>query len=537
MARVFKRSYVDRKTGQPRKTRKYYGWHTNAEGIRSRVSLCEDKVASEQKLNDLRRRSEREREGLIDRFHEHQKRPLIEHVRDFRRHLEAKNNTPGHIATTLARVQAIVNGCGFRFIRDISPSAVENWLKEQRDTDAFGISTSNHYLRAVKSFTTWLVKTRRTSENALAGLSALNADADIRRERRDCSADEFRRLLQAAVKGPQVCGLNGPERAALYLTATYTGLRASELASLTPGSFDFGADPPTVTVQAAYSKHRRKDVLPLHPDLAGRLQAWLRMRETSQDDQEHVLPIHRETEPKLWPGQWASRRHAAEMLRHDLQTARKTWIKEAVTGPERTRREQSGTLKYVDDSGRVLDFHALRHTFITNLAKGGVHPKIAQELARHSTITLTMDRYSHVGLIDMDAGLRALPDLTHDSKAAAATGTDDLTGPQLASKLAPTGPKLARAADGGCSPMRAIENQNHRNADSKKSLEKQAFESDCDSVRFNEGKCRRGDSNPHSRCQELDFESSASANSATPAGDCRLLLRSPFRNVSAECGT
>ncbi len=41
--------------------------------------------------------------------------------------------------------------------------------------------------------------------------------------------------------------------------------------------------------------------------------------------------------------------------------------------------------------------HALRHTFISNLARAGIHPKTAQALARHSTITLTLDRYSHVG--------------------------------------------------------------------------------------------------------------------------------------------
>jgi hypothetical protein len=49
-----------------------------------------------------------------------------------------------------------------------------------------------------------------------------------------------------------------------------------------------------------------------------------------------------------------------------------------------------------DDQGRVVDFHALRHTpalrsfsvggFITNLARTGVHPRYAQVLARHSTI-------------------------------------------------------------------------------------------------------------------------------------------------------
>src|SRR5579859_4879360 len=50
---------------------------------------------------------------------------------------------------------------------------------------------------------------------------------------------------------------------------------------------------------------------------------------------------------------------------------------------------------YRDADGRVFDFHGLRYTFISNLARGGVHPKTAQHLARHSTIALTMDRYTH----------------------------------------------------------------------------------------------------------------------------------------------
>ena len=54
----------------------------------------------------------------------------------------------------------------------------------------------------------------------------------------------------------------------LYLTAAYTGLRASELASLTPASFDLQSDPPMVVVEAGDSKHRQRDELPLHPELA-----------------------------------------------------------------------------------------------------------------------------------------------------------------------------------------------------------------------------------------------------------------------------
>src|SRR5206468_3541704 len=65
-----------------------------------------------------------------------------------------------------------------------------------------------------------------------------------------------------------------------------------------------------------------------------------------------------------------------------------------------------------DDAGRVMDFHGLRHSFISFLAQGGVHPKMAQTLARHSTITLTMDRYSHSLHQDEAQALKALPDLS-----------------------------------------------------------------------------------------------------------------------------
>jgi integrase len=43
-----------------------------------------------------------------------------------------------------------------------------------------------------------------------------------------------------------------------------------------------------------------------------------------------------------------------------------------------------------------LRFHDLRHTAATLLLKDNVHPKIVQEKLGHSTITLTLDTYSHV---------------------------------------------------------------------------------------------------------------------------------------------
>ena len=78
----------------------------------------------------------------------------------------------------------------------------------------------------------------------------------------------------------------------------------------------------------------------------------------------------------------------------------------------------------VDEEGRRIDFHALRHTFITHLAQAGVRPKDAQTLARHSTITLTLDRYTHTGLSDVAGAVEKLPTRAAPARQAAeATGT------------------------------------------------------------------------------------------------------------------
>ena len=67
--------------------------------------------------------------------------------------------------------------------------------------------------------------------------------------------------------------MTGPERAVLYQLAVETGLRARELRSLTWDSFDLDADVPTVTVRAAYSKHRTV-TLPLKASTVAMLDRW-----------------------------------------------------------------------------------------------------------------------------------------------------------------------------------------------------------------------------------------------------------------------
>ncbi len=188
-----------------------------------------------------------------------------------------------------------------------------------------------------------------------------------------------------AVPAVRMCGA---DRAIVYRLAAFTGLRAQEIASLTPQSFDLDANPPTVTVDACYSKHRRKDVLPLAEDLCRRLRTYLAKRETDR----------RAGEERLWPGKWY--RKAGAILQRDLAVAREAWLEET-KGAERKRRDRSDHLRNVDAAGQVVDFHSLRHGFITHLVMANVPPKVAQALARHSTITLTMDRYTHLEMGDL----------------------------------------------------------------------------------------------------------------------------------------
>jgi hypothetical protein len=154
-----------------------------------------------------------------------------------------------------------------------------------------------------------------------------------------------------------------------------TGLRKGEVASLAPKSFDLDSDQPTVTVEARSSKHRKKDILPLHHDLVPQIREWT--KGNGRDE-----PLF----PKL------GKRKTWLMVKKDL---------ERVGIPYRT------------DDG-IADFHAAgRHTHITELLRNGATLPEARELARHSDVRMTM-RYTHISLDDQARALRSLPSPCQD---------------------------------------------------------------------------------------------------------------------------
>jgi hypothetical protein len=133
-------------------------------------------------------------------------------------------------------------------------------------------------------------------------------------------------------------------------------------------------------------------VLPLRKDFAERIRKWLADKPDAQADE----PLIR-----------ISDKRTAEMIRKDLAAARAKWLSEAQGDAKRKRRSESSFLAYCDDRGHVVDFHALRKTFITNLTRSGAAPKTTQMLSRHSDINLTMNTYTTLGVMDQVAAVEA----------------------------------------------------------------------------------------------------------------------------------
>jgi len=268
--------------------------------------------------------------------------------------------------------------------------------------DGLSAQTYNNYLVVIKQFTRWLVRDRRTPTDPLLHLSRINVRADRRHDRRALLPDEFARLVDAARNGKNVESIPGPDRAMMYVLAAWTGFRKGEIGSLTLRSLRLDDDPAIATVAACYSKRRREDTQVLHPEVVRQLKEWLATKKQPLPN-EPLFPISGRV-----PG--GVHRKTSKMMKRDLAAARKKWLDEAKGNEdELEKRLASDFLCHRNHDGLYADFHSLRHGFITGLAKAGVKPKMAQTLARHSDVRLTLGVYTHVEMHDRSAAIESLP--------------------------------------------------------------------------------------------------------------------------------
>ena len=471
MASIFKRKRKVKLADGKTVTRQSSKWHikfVDAGGIDRRIPAFTDKVQSEALAKQVERlvscriagerptaqlsrwleqipeklRDKLAEFGLLETSRIAAQKPLSEHIVAFEKSLLAKERTPDYVNETRTQLKRLLSDCGFKYWSDITANKVELCLKGWREntttrpssksyaklvrrfcnclvnksqwtiiqlerifegfefklrTDSTpmkievyptelkegGLSyrRSNAYLATAKAFCSWMVERGYATESPLKHLKPLNVELDRRRERRAGTVEELLRLLKVAANGPKRFGLTGYERLLFYRLALESGLRKKELRTLRKSAFDF--EDCTVMVETAYSKHRRKDLLPLKPDLAVEMQAYV----ADRPPKAKVFCVTDKT---------------SYLIKADLLDA---------------------GIDYIDDDGKVLDLHGLRHTFITNL--GTESSRIAQSLARHRSSAMT-DRYTHIRLHDERAAVGRLPDLSlpDNSQRNVATGTD-----------------------------------------------------------------------------------------------------------------
>ncbi len=270
-------------------------------------------------------------------------------------HLATKGCSDVHVQKVKRDLERVVEAEDWLSLGDINSEGLIGFLTKQKPS----ARTWNRIAGSWLALTKWLVKRSKLTTDPLHQVPKQNQQADRRLVRRTITAEELQRLVSTVAKAGPSRGLGGPARAFLYQIAVSTGYRAAELASLTASSFDLDSNPPMVHLKGGSSKRRKADSIPLHPALVEVVRSHL----------------HRSGPGKLWPTSWW--RRAALMMRRDLKLV---------------------GIPPVDAAGRVFDFHSLRMQFVTTLARSGVQPAVLRELARHSSIDLTLRVYTDLGI-------------------------------------------------------------------------------------------------------------------------------------------
>jgi len=287
--------------------------------------------------------------------------------------------TPKHLGEIESELNRAFTDIKAWRVGDVSREKIEQYLNRRADS---GLSprTINNTLGHFKAIFNWAVKIGELPANPIACVSA-RPQYEKRRKRRALSDDETRRLIGAMDKGWLKIGA---------MLALYCGLRVSDIRRLKWSDIDLECN--EISLRPEAEKNRKGSSLPIHPVLRNNLVTW----------RKESLP---------GPGALVVK------LPHKPVTRLKRALKKA-------------KIPYKDDSDRYVDWHSLRHSFLTNLAKAGTGVKELQGLGRHSDPKLTFGIYVHSSKEREARAVAKLPDYTSDtseeSDEIAKEGTNDL---------------------------------------------------------------------------------------------------------------
>ena len=409
MARLIKRS---EKPGSP--------WYADYSqilpgGKKKRVIVSTgtpDKANARQILAKLQSDAAVRQHGLIDPLAEmiavESARSVASHLTDYRAKMEASGRTEKHINSTLGYIREYAKHSGCECAGDFTADTANRWAASVVENDGLSARAVEARLTAIKGFSKWLTRGDKLHRDPFASVVKPNSEADRRLTRRMLLPTEWTWLMQATAAGEDFRGMPADERVLVYRLAVQTGLRANEIRSLGRGHFYLDGPAPFVKVVSGDTKNRKT----AHQNIDANL---------ARDLTEHLRNKMPGASAFAMPSEWAT----ATMLRADMESARRLWLRSTDDPEERANREETLFLMPTNEAGEELDFHAMRHTCGAWLAMRGVQPKVIQSVMRHSSITLTLDTYGHLIEGAEAAAIQANADLTAVPAILAATGTDD----------------------------------------------------------------------------------------------------------------
>jgi integrase len=399
--RIYKAKYKRPDTGEVYESPKWsVQFHVQGRLYRKSLGTTDKRVA-EERAAALRRKQERRSAGLLDPAEESRDVPVEQHLEAFESMLKSRGVSEAHLVDRLACLREFVDRSRATRLPDLDESRATKWLRD-RKAEGLSARSVNRRFQAVRQFARWCIATRRLSWDPFASLRPLNERVDRRHVRRALTPDELARLLAAAERRPleekqaervlkgvtpreqaKLLAL-GRARALAYAVAAGTGLRRGELKRLRWGDLDL--EKRIVYVPAESAKSKRDQSVPLRSDLAAALEAY---RPTDVTPAAVVFP------GRLFP---------------TLRTFKRDAVAAGLGTATRPKGATRGCEEYdlTDDSGRVVDFHALRVTFVSQLVAAGVHPRVAQALARHSKVETTMAVYTDLAALDLRGAVESL---------------------------------------------------------------------------------------------------------------------------------
>jgi len=352
-------------------------WYAYDGRRREKSTNTTDRREAERRLRGWIAKEQLRKDGTVDpdaeRYSDQGRESFERHITDYIGHCRFVSMADKLIRQKQTQLDRIRIGTKATRLVDLQPDAVVMYFADLR---AKGLSarTINDYRQNLMAFIEWCVEVNRLEKNELRkGVKSLCEDDDRRYQRRALTEDELARLLEvAAPRG----------RRLWYLTAVLTGMRKGDLTRLRWGDINFD----TGYMRVAKGKSKETH-LPMHPQLMEDLQATHSERNPNRAD-------------KVFPATVASHTRARDFLRAGIAR-------------EETYRAKDGTIKTrittENEDGHVVDLHAMRTTFATNLARTGAPQSVTARVMRHSDYRVTHKYYTRHGDDEMKAAVHQLP--------------------------------------------------------------------------------------------------------------------------------